>query len=144
MLTKSSTRTHIQTKIWFVSLTRKPTIRNHHRKSASKMHQKTLENSLVLTKSSTHQIGIFPANWVIICYRYHLLREPGNSIDLWLLPLPKTNIPLMEEVQRLLVGWGEGSWNPIIYRGKQHHPRWLLGIWTINSSHLKNGWLEYN
>ena len=21
------------------------------------------------------------ANWVIICYRFHLLREPGNSID---------------------------------------------------------------
>ena len=25
--------------------------------------------------------GIFPANWVIICYRSHHLQEPENSIE---------------------------------------------------------------
>ena len=45
--------------------------------------------------------GIFPANWVIICYQSHLLREPGNSIDNWQEKC-HTYIPLI-----VLAFWGD-------------------------------------
>ena len=70
--------------------------------------------------------GIFPANWGIIYHRSHLLREPGNSIDLRQNPIhihtsimcppsSRRTAPSVATYQRSAWERGEsGSWNDIL------------------------------